>query len=54
MKEELYGLLPIFKTPVISIEGHKTKNPSYQRKSNKQFMNHATIPTKNDIIEHYL
>ena len=50
MKEELYGILPIFKTPVLSLEGHKTKNPSYQRKSNKKLINHVTIPTKNDII----
>jgi hypothetical protein len=47
MREELYGLLPVFRTPVIN--GHKTKNPSFQRKSSKK-IGSEPAPVGKDMI----
>ena len=48
MREELYGLLPIFRTPVMTLEGGKTKNQSFNKKSQKKI----TTNMINEYLEH--
>ena len=42
MREELYGLLPSFRSPILSLDGYSNRNSVYARKNHKKAVSNST------------
>lgn len=52
MREELYGLLPTFRSPVMTLDGYANRNSIYARKNHKKVVSNST-PMVNDKMEDF-